>query len=145
MSVRTKSRPKFRSKFEQSISDYLTKKGYKFEYESRKTRFRKPVQGGICEDCSSTSVSKRAIYLCDFIVGGRPIYLEAKGRFLSADRTKILSVLNTSSEIDRSNFRLLFMRDNWTTKAGKERYTDWCKRHGIKCAVWPNIPRGFLK
>jgi hypothetical protein len=141
MSVRTK----FRSKFEQTFAEYLTKKGHKFEYETRKTKFRKPVQGGLCEDCSSTRVSKRATYLCDFLVGKSPIYVETKGRFVSSDRTKILAMLSTSPDINRSNFRLLFMRDNFTTKSGKERYTDWCKRNGVQCAVWPKIPRGFLK
>lgn len=151
MNVRIKlekklSTPKFRSKFEKTVADYLTKKSIKFEYESIKTKFYKHVQGGYCGDCASTDIFKRSVYLPDFSLrSSKPIYLETKGRFTSSDRTKILAVLNTSKEINRNNFRLLFMRDNYTTKVARERYTEWCNRHNIQCAVWPIIPKGFFK
>ena len=55
------ARTKFRSKFEKTIADYLTKKGIKFEYETKKSKYRKPIAAGICNVCGKVIVTGKQI------------------------------------------------------------------------------------
>ncbi len=71
------------------------------------------------------------------------MYIEAKGRFLTADRQKHLLVRAQHPEKD---IRLLFQ--NGTEKIGKTSnttYIMWCERKGIKYAVNSKIPKEWLE
>lgn len=81
-------------------------------------------------------------YNPDFILtfpGGRKVYIEAKGYFRPADRTKMLAVKRQNPGID---LRIIFGRNN---KLGKKMtYTDWCDRHDFKWAVG-EVPAAWLR
>ena len=81
-------------------------------------------------------------YNPDFILtfrNGRKIYIEAKGYFRPADRTKMLAVKRQNPSID---LRISFGRNN--TLGKKMTYTDLCDRHGFPWAVG-EVPKGWLK
>jgi Phage endonuclease I len=69
-------------------------------------------------------------YTPDFAIG--TILIETKGRFTSADRSKMLAVKAAHLELD---IRLLFMRDQPIRKGSKTRYSDWCVKHGFQYAI----------
>lgn len=138
-----KTKGGYRSGFEADVAAYLKKAKIKFEYEKQNVQYERKSRTSYCSNCGNNTVVSKHIYCPDFCLP--ELFIETKGRFVSSDRTKILAVLDSSTEINRGNFRILFMRDNFTTAKKRERYTEWCTRHGITCAVWPIIPKGFLK
>lgn len=69
-------------------------------------------------------------------------YVEIKGRFTGADRTKTLAVLRANPGI---RIRFLFQRDNMVGGSENNRYSDWCERHGIEFSVGEEIPKEWLK
>lgn len=118
-----KTQTRYRSKFERTTAEALKKKGVAFGYE--KHRF---------------AYVKTHYYTPDFLLPNG-IYVETKGRFTSADRSKILAILSNHPGID---LRMVFMKDNYLYKGSKTKYTKWCKEHNIKCAVG-TIPNSWLK
>ena len=68
---------------------------------------------------------------------GDNAYLEAKGRFDYIERRKILAV---KKDNPRSTIAIIFMRDQKISKNSMTTYTDWCKKHGIPCSVYPELP-----
>jgi len=105
-------------------------------YEPDTLDYRQRVRGAVCKDCASGNVERRAEYTPDFRLVNRS-YVEAKGKFTSANRTRLLDFKATRPDIV---LRLLFQRDNWLTKKHKAKYSDWAKSHGFECAIGENIP-----
>jgi len=68
---------------------------------------------------------------------GNKIYIEAKGRFTSSDRTKMLRVKELHPDKD---IRLVFMQDNYLTKRKIKRYTEWATDNGFINSVFPKLP-----
>ena len=66
----------FRSQFEKRVALDIRMQGGKFEYEQHKIPYRPQVRS----------------YTPDFYIPETDIYIEAKGRFISSDRTKMLMV-----------------------------------------------------
>lgn len=135
--------PRYRSKFEQKIGDYLTSCHVPFKYEEVTVAYQKEIKGE-CNVCGSSDVCGSAKYTPDFLLPNG-IFIEAKGKFTSSDRTKLLAVLRSNNQITRDNFRILFMYDNWLTKRKVKRYTDWCAQHNIECAVGHEVPEAWTK
>lgn len=119
-----KEKPKGkRSFFEVDVHKALNKKYKNTEYETEKLPY---------------TVEK--VYIPDFIVYdkfGNKIYIEAKGRFTSSDRTKMLKVKAQNPLLD---IRLVFMQDNYLTKRKIKRYTEWATEHGFISSVFPKLP-----
>jgi|TARA_R100000084_G_C4638925_1_gene142653 hypothetical protein len=115
-----------------------------FDYEPEKINYIYPIKAGLCSNCGSEHVGRRAIYTPDFRINSSGVWVETKGKWDSKGRTKILAVLDTSGSIDRDNFRMLFMYNNWITKAHKLTYMDWCEKHNIIAAVGTSIPEEWL-
>lgn len=112
-----------RSFFEVDVHKALKKKFKSTEYETEKLNY---------------VVEK--VYIPDFIVYdkyGNKIYIEAKGRFLPSDRTKMLKVREANPNLD---IRIIFMQDNYLTKRKIQRYTDWATNHGFISSVFPELP-----
>lgn len=65
------------------------------------------------------------------------IIVEIKGRFTVHDRKKMVLVIEQNPELD---IRMLFERDHKISKRSKTRYTEWCEKRDIKCAVGREIP-----
>jgi hypothetical protein len=80
------------------------------------------------------------VYTPDFIIGS--LIIEAKGRFVSSDRTKMLAAKEANPNLD---IRMLFMRDQWCTKKKRKRYSDWCNDHNIPFAFGTALPKSWLR
>ena len=88
---------KYRSKYEANIAKDLKARRIKFEYETVKIPYYLSKKGR-CKFCSSGVVFVHKVYTPDFIIGS--IILEAKGRFTSSDRTKMLAAKEANPSLD---------------------------------------------
>lgn len=135
-----------RSNFEKAVALYLKRHRVSFDYEPYNVGYYSRIASGSCATCGSKDVHKRRNYRPDFVLANG-IYLESKGRLTSAERTKILEILNTSQLITRDNYRLLFMGDKRINKNSDTRYSDWAAKNGIVFHVSPKgeVPKQWLK
>jgi hypothetical protein len=131
---------KYRSRYEANIAKDLKAKGIEFEYETIKVNYYLKKKGK-CEGCDNVnSIFVHKTYTPDFIMGS--MIVEAKGRFVSSDRTKMAQVVKENPSLD---IRMLFMRDQWCTKSKKQKYSDWCNAHNIKFDFGISLPKSWLK
>jgi rRNA maturation protein Nop10 len=122
--------PEFRSGFERRLAERLTAEGVEFEYEARTFPIIVPTGTKVtCPNCGPVHATKPSRFTPDFFF--KNWVIEAKGKFTAKDRKRTLALAATG--IPR--FGMLFMRDNKLSKSSNTRYTDWCKQHGIPCAV----------
>lgn len=74
----------------------------------------------------------KKFYTPDFLLEGRKglqIWVETKGRFTSADRTKHLLIQAQRPEFD---IRFVFQNsNNKLYKGSKTTYAEWCNQHGF--------------
>lgn len=119
-----------------------------FDYEDRKYVYNLRPSGAKCLQCRSSDVAVGRHYSPDFTIFPRgklvKTYfwiLEAKGKFTSKDRTKMLAVVKDNPTVV---FRMMFMRDNRLNKNSEVYYSDWCKKHDIEYVVGLSIPREWL-
>lgn len=83
---------------------------------------------------------KEGTYVPDFQIPTplrREFFVEAKGRFVGKDRTKLKAVKAAHPEID---LRIVFQRNNPITKGSKTRNLDWAAKNGFKATVFPELP-----
>ena len=130
---------KYRSKYEANIAKDLKARRIKFEYETIKIPYYLSKKGR-CKFCSSGVVFVHKVYTPDFIIGS--LIIEAKGRFVSSDRTKMLAAKEANPNLD---IRMLFMRDQWCTKKKRKRYSDWCNDYNIPFAFGTALPKSWLR
>lgn len=129
----------YRSKFEERIAGELTKAKVKFSYEAVRLSYFVKVHNAYCLKCLTAAVSLRK-YTPDFRMANGLI-LETKGKFTAKDRAKMEAVVEEHPD---KNIRMLFMADNKINKNSKTRYSDWCKKVGIKYAVG-KLPKSWIK
>ncbi len=132
---------KYKSKFEERIAGELKKRRVEFDYEKVHLEYSKPVYNGMCQDCKGEHVISQRFYTPDFYLPKQKIFIETKGKFTPENRTKMIHVKECHPELE---IKMLFMRDNWITKAKKKRYSDWCEYYGFDYAVG-EIPKEWLK
>lgn len=114
-----------RSGLEDKIALSLEARGVSFEYEGTRLKYE---------------VSKTKTYTPDFKLPNG-IYIEAKGWFQAADRSKLKDVRASNPEID---LRLVFQRaSNRLSKTSKTTYADWCDQYGFRWAE-RDIPQVWL-
>lgn len=135
---RSKWKP-LRSGLERNIHDQLTEAGIGFDYESIKLEYRSRVVRGVCK-CGGTDVYQRRTYTPDFILANGVI-IEVKGRLTSADRSKMLAVIEQHPDKD---IRMVFGANNKLNKNKEKRYSNWCSEHKIKFCI-KQIPPSWLK
>ncbi len=112
----TKKKPQDRSKFEEKVGLFL---GENAEHEPHKIRFTQPP--------------KERFYLPDFLTKAG-VYLEAKGRFVSADRMKHLWLKEQHPD---KRIVIVFMNgDVKLNKKSKTSYSDWATKNGIEWLNW---------
>ena len=118
---------KYKSKYEETFGNNLTKQGLEFKYEKKSIEY----------------VVKHK-YKLDFDVEDGILLIETKGYFKAADRNKHLEIKKQYPNLD---IRFLFMHDNRIHKNSLTRYSDWCKKHGFKYAISPLgiIPKEWIK
>jgi hypothetical protein len=130
--TRTTDGNRYRSGLEREVARQLNLAGRGFGYENEVIPYLKPA--------------KTSKYNPDFIItkrDGSKMYIEAKGRFLTADRQKHLLVRDQHPELD---IRLLFQNaNNKISKASKTTYAKWCESKGILYADKSRIPPEWLK
>lgn len=128
---------KFRSKLEETISKQLGD----FTYECTTLKYNKRTTRKMeCLDCGSQHILQKAKYLTDFRLPNG-IFLEVKGWFKPSDRTKMESVIKCNPELD---IRMVFDKDNWTTKKKTQKYSDWCRKRKIKYCIG-EVPKEWLE
>ena len=104
----------YRSGLEHKVSEYLDLLKYEYEYESIKIEW---------EDLTYRT------YTPDFILKNGLI-IETKGRFLTADRRKHLTIKKQHPKLD---IRFVFTNSrNKLTKGAKSTYAEWCIKHGFR-------------
>lgn len=116
----------FRSGLEEQIAHQLEQNGINPNFETIKLPY---------------IVNKNCTYTPDFPVGKR-IIIETKGRFLTADRMKMLLVKEQHPEYE---FRFVFSNANARiSKVSQTTYARWCEKNGFK---WANkmIPDEWIK
>lgn len=129
----------FRSRFEYNIAMTLWNKGIKFEYERESWEYHADVYQGMCADCGGNKVISMRKYTPDFFLPNG-LVVEAKGRLDPPTRTQLLAVMESNPD---KELVLLFAKDNWMTKAHKNRYSDWCEKHNIDYSIG-SIPDEWL-
>ena len=116
----------FRSGLEMQIDEELKSKGIDGEYEKHIIKYTKP--------------ETQHKYHPDFKLPNG-IFIETKGRFLTADRKKHLLIKAQYPELD---IRFLFQNSKARiSKSSKTTYADWCIKHGFKFAD-KEIPADWL-
>lgn len=116
----------FRSGLEVKIAAQLKANGIDPKFETIKLPYR---------------VEKNCTYTPDFPVGKR-IIIETKGRFLTADRMKMLLIKSQHPEYE---FRFVFSNANGRiSKASQTTYGAWCTKNGFKYAD-KVIPQEWIK
>ena len=117
----------FRSGLELEISESLKSRGIDGQYEANVIEYIKPIT--------------KHKYHPDFRLPNG-IFVETKGRFLTADRKKHLLIKEQHPELD---IRFLFQNSKTKiSKASKTTYADWCIKHGFQFAD-KEIPSDWLK
>ena len=112
----------WRSGLEKSLADYLDERNISYEYEEHKLVYTVP--------------ERQAIYTPDFYVRtrtGKLIIIETKGRFVTADRQKMLLVKEQHPDLD---IRFVFSNPKTRiSKKSKTTYAAWCEKHGFPYAA----------
>ena len=106
----------FRSGLEEIVANQLQKAGIDPKFESIKLPFVEHKNRKYCPDFPVTDT----------------IIIETKGRFLTADRMKMLEVKKQYPNID---FRFIFSNSKARiSKVSKTTYAKWCENNGFKYA-----------
>lgn len=115
-----------RSGLEDKVSDQLISEGINPNYEKIKLPYR---------------VEKSCTYTPDFPLT-KTIIIETKGRFMTADRMKMLLVAKQYPHIE---FRFVFSNSrSRISKASKTTYGAWCDKNGFKYAD-KLVPQEWIK
>ena len=125
----------FRSGLEERISAELSKQEVSFTYEQKVISYLKPARS------SKYTPDFEITHRPDGTEKQKPLIVESKGRFLTADRQKHLLVRDQHPELDIrfvfSNPRQRISKQSTTT------YAMWCEKHGFKFAH-ESIPNSWL-
>jgi Phage endonuclease I len=131
----------FRSGFEAAIAKDLEDRGIKYEYEKHVIKYNRTLRGGSCGACGSKAVVRVSRYTPDYYLPEYRLWVEAKGRWTSSDRTKLVAFV---SQYPEHKFRVLLQRDNKINKGSGTTYSQWAAKHGITAAVGKSVPQAWL-
>ena len=131
----------YASSLEVSIAQDLTERGVEYEYEPFRIAYTISITHGYCPDCGGKPAVVDRKYTPDFYLPKTNIIVEAKGRFTAGDRKKHAAIKKEQPLLD---LRMLFSHDNYLTKKGRLRYSDWCKSKGIVYAIGMTVPTEWV-
>ena len=118
----------YRSGLEDLVSEQLTLNKIPFTYEELSITYVRPA--------------RKCRYKPDFVLTHNGIIVETKGRFVTADRQKMIQVKEQHSELD---IRLVFSNPSTKiSKKSKTTYAMWCEKNGFPYAK-QLIPEAWLK
>ena len=116
----------WRSGLEKSLAAYLDERNISYEYEEHKVKYTVP--------------ERQATYTPDFYVTtrtGKLIIIETKGRFVTADRQKMLLVKEQHPDLD---IRFVFSNPKTRiSKKSKTTYAAWCENMAFP--MRPRLPQ----
>ena len=116
----------YRSGLEERIANELAAKGIPVRYEKDLIRYVVP--------------SRPARYTPDWVLQNGQV-IESKGRFVTADRQKMILMKKQHPLID---IRFVFSNPNTRiSKKSQTTYGDWCDKHGYKYAKG-SIPDAWI-
>lgn len=132
-----------RSGYEYQIRDNLHEQGIEFGYESEVLEYTSRVRSTCCDKCGSCQVSKKRKYTPDFIIPRyydqcRTLYVEAKGRLSSTDRSKMRDVKRSHPLKD---IRFLFQK---RSKKEMDIVAAWCVKNDFEYAFGTEVPDDWL-
>jgi len=120
----------FRSGLEKTTASDLKSRGVAFSYEEHIIQYEQPA--------------KKRKYTPDFEIhtkSGRQIFIETKGRFVTADRQKHLLIKAQHPDLD---IRFVFSNSRARiSKLSKTTYAMWCEKNEFKYAD-KTIPEEWL-
>jgi Phage endonuclease I len=109
----------FRSGLEEQIQELLSDEGVDAKYEELVIKYTEP--------------EKQRKYTPDWELPNK-VLIEAKGRFVTADRQKHLLI---KSQFPDLQVKFIFYNSNATlSKRSKTTYADWCNKNGFEWADW---------
>jgi len=121
------TKKKYKSKWEENVSEQIKSLGYPVKYETEKLPYLVP--------------ESKHIYTPDFPLG-KNLYIEAKGKFVFQDRKKHLLL---KEQYPEKVFILVFQNANQRiSKKSKTTYSMWCDKNGIKW-IHRNVRKEDLK
>lgn len=126
-----------RSGFELEVAAMLDEKGISYDYETETFSWQEKIPNARCGECGGSAYVDRS-YTPDFFLSNGTI-IEAKGRFTVKDR-KIASAMKEQGR----DIKLVFQFNNKLSRKSKTRYTEWCEKLGIDCAV-REVPDGWIQ
>jgi hypothetical protein len=131
-----------RSGYEYQIRDNLRERGIEFGYESEVLEYKSRVRSACCDSCGHCKVSQNRKYTPDFIIEnavyGGTLYVEAKGRFTSKDRSKMRAVKVSHPDKD---IRMLFQK---RSKKEMAIVGTWCIKNDFPFDFGTEIPEEWL-
>jgi len=126
----------FRSGLEERFAAELTAFGVSFDFEQHKFTYTHP------ERTSKYTPDFRITHRPDGTERTRPLIIETKGRFLTADRQKQILVKKQHPDLD---LRFIFSNPNQKiSKTSKTTYATWCEKHGFLYAK-EHVPLAWLE
>lgn len=126
----------FRSGLEERFAKELTKAGVDFTFEEEKIEYVKPQR------TSKYTADFRVYSKPDGTPREKPLIIETKGRFLTADRQKHLLIKRQHPDLD---IRFIFSNPNQKiSKQSKTTYAKWCEKHGFLYAK-EHVPPAWLE
>lgn len=131
---------RLRSGYEYQVRDALIAAHIDFEYETEIINYKSLVRGSKCEECGA-KIYKQRKYNPDFIIHRADytkLYIEAKGRLSSTDRSKMRDVQKQHPELD---IRFLFQR---RSKKQMEEVEVWCLKFNFDYHFGTEIPGSWL-
>ena len=121
----------FRSGLEYEVAKILDENNIEYQYEpikldyEEKTSYKKFK----CMECGCKDILQERKYTPDFLLVKSGKILEVKGRFVMADRKKILAVLKHNPDL---NFTMVFQNHRAKiSRMSKQTYMTWCNKHGV--------------
>ncbi len=136
-----RTRHHYRSGFEARIGQDLDQRGIMYGFESEVLQYVSPVRGGQCTECGSKKIGKLRSYTPDFVISrgaNSTLYVEAKGRLPSTDRSKMRDVKKAHPALD---IRFLFQK---RSKAEMNKLAAWATKFGFVCAFGDEVPEEWL-
>lgn len=117
--MKRKKNSKYRSRFEERLSERLLKLGFK--YEPFKIDYSIPIT--------------QHKYTPDFVLGN--LIYELKGRFTASDRKKMKLLVEQHPEF---NFVMVFQNPEVKiNKGSKTTYANWCEKNNIKWMSYKDL------
>jgi hypothetical protein len=129
----------FRSGLEHTVAKILDENNIEYQYEPIKLEYEQKTsyKNFKCMECGCKDILQERKYTPDFVLIKSGKVLEVKGRFVMADRKKIMAVLKNNPDL---NFTMVFQNHRAKISRGsKFTYMTWCNKYNIDWVSVDNL------